>query len=107
MGGAYDKNPFHFETGDLKRICLKIAGIPMGPDTVCDFPARNYTAAYMSMQEASGENSITQHQFANGDTVFGFNISRDQSSGSALQLLQTGTLDLELEFRQATMTGCL
>ena len=106
--GAYDKNPYNFKHFDLNYFALHCNGetIPWKPLRLrFDGIGYDYIMAYQTLFQ--GTNILHQdrgvpidrEEFAQGYSLFAFDLSPDASDGAHLNPIQTGSVRLELQFQ--------
>jgi len=103
--GNYAKNPFNFKHFNLERLSLRVNGQ--------EFPAQGYSPNFNSdppliMRELAGlyQNTgmfktdrgccVSATGFANGQTMFAFDLTPDRCNSFHLHRSETGTIDIEL-----------
>ena len=106
--GSFAKNPFNFKHHSLTTLGLYVNGEPMpGKPLETKFTAdggKNYINAYLSLfhgSESFGKdcgNHISREEYAEGYSLFAFDLSPDLSDGGHLSLLKKGNLKLEMTF---------
>ncbi|XP_072041316.1 uncharacterized protein F54H12.2-like [Amphiura filiformis] len=107
--GTYPRNPYHFKHFDLNYAALHCNGetIPWKPLRLrFDTPnAKDHIMAYQTLFQ--GTNilhkdhgvPIDREEFADGYSLFAFDLSPDASDGAHLNPIQTGSIRLELQFQ--------
>lgn len=103
--GRYAKNPYNFKHFDLKHISLYCEGkqIPATPYQP-NFTNGNSLRSYLSLYEVSGKLfqdtslDITREEYANGYTLYGFDLTPDLSESGCFHLIKKGSIRLELKF---------
>ena len=107
--GNYVKNPFNFKHFNLKHLSLQIGSeqIPSQP-LQPDYNNNLYIREYQGLIDALGywrtDKGITidRSAYANGYTLYGFNLSSSaQQCSEAFSLLKQGNLQMNLKFAQA------
>ena len=104
--GSYRKNPFEFQHFGLNRISLKVNAIrtpqePLEPD----FDNNLYMRSYVHMLMNSGHwktetgNCISPKTFANGVTLFPFDLTPDLCGSYHTHAGKEGTVELEMGFK--------
>lgn len=109
--GSYTTNPFQFKHQKVDQIALYKDGstVPAKPYTP-NFQNNNYTREYMSLLQSmdlfnKSENiGMTLYDFANGYTIYGFNLTPNLQIGGMSQLTKEGNLRLEIQFSTPTTT---
>ncbi len=108
FSGKYHLNPFHFVHNHLNRLTLHIKDkqIP-GRALEPDFERMNYMRSYLSLFTGSGKanqdegNDITYEEYANGYTLFGFDLTPDLCDGEHFNPLNKGSVRVEMHFEEA------
>ena len=106
FNGSYTHNPFNFQHFNLKKINLTLdsKNIPYYKEIELNFDTNRYVRGYYTLFEGIDKpvfisgNDISLKDYANGYTLFAFDISPDLCSGDHFNLLKTGELKLELTF---------
>ena len=110
--GSYDTNPYNFKHMNISEIGLSINGqpIPYSEPLKLHFDDNGYgecIRAYHALftgtdiKCADRGNNIGRLEFANGYSIFAFNLAPDSETGEHLNLLKTGTLRLSVQFSKA------
>lgn len=105
--GSYTQSPFAFKHFNLNSICLTVNGrsVPNKPLRI-DYNTGEYVQAYMYFQMSVGKalsdegNHINRKQYANGFTVYAFDLTGDLCEGSDVHLIKNTTTTLELSFKE-------
>lgn len=103
--GSYSLPSFRLEHYQLSSINLIVNGhtVPVKPIQL-NFEKDLYMRAYLDFQMTCGKmftnhsNGITYKDYANGCTLFAFDLTADLCEGSGVHLLRQSTTDLELSF---------
>ena len=110
--GSYNTNPFNFKHMNISEIGLSVNGqsIPYSELLKLNFGEDGYgeyMRAYYSLFTGTdikcsdhGSN-ISQADFADGYTIFTFNLALDSETGDHLNLIRTSTLQLGVQFSKA------
>jgi len=114
FNGNAKKNPFNFQHYNVSDIALTVDGISVpgkalqlggwGGDNA---DGRQYIDAYLNLSEVSGTmgqnagNAITVEQFAQGYSLFAFNLEPQLKSGNYMNLVTQGNVRLEIRFKRA------
>lgn len=104
--GNYRRNPFNFKHYDLEFMNIHTdgqayPGRPFQPS----FQNNQYGREYYQMIQATGRQlkdrslAITPFDFANGYTLYCFNLEPDGGSGGHVSVSRTGNIHLEARFR--------
>ncbi|XP_038258234.1 uncharacterized protein F54H12.2-like [Dermochelys coriacea] len=96
---SYTKNPFHFKHYDINFVALYVDGeqIPTKP-LQPDFEAGCCVREYMNLVQTAGKHMkdhsllIDHEEFAQGYTLFAFDLSPDQECADHYSLIKTGNL---------------
>ena len=105
FNGNQAKNPFHFQHFDLEFLALYADGkqIPSKP-LQPKFGEGQYMRSYTSLFTATGlmgenqGNGISRDEYANGYTLFAFDLTPDSDDSGHFHVVKTGNLRLELHF---------
>ncbi|KAG6934502.1 hypothetical protein G0U57_016943, partial [Chelydra serpentina] len=108
--GSYAKNPFHFKHYDINFVALYVDGeqIPTKP-LQPDFEGGRCVRAYMNLVQTAGKHMkdrsllIDHEEFAQGYTLFAFDLSPDQECADHYSLIKTRNLRAEIHFGKALM----
>nr|XP_048703035.1 uncharacterized protein F54H12.2-like [Caretta caretta] len=108
FSGSYAKNPFHFKHYDINFVALYVDGeqIPTKP-LQPDFEAGRCMREYMNLVQTAGKHMkdgsllIDSEEFAQGYTLFAFDLSPDQECADHYSLIKTGNLRAEIRFGKA------
>lgn len=104
--GNIKKNPFHFQHFDLSQIALYHGGrsIPGAPLKV-DYANNLYLEAYYDLirvlkyYNSDDTNGLTPNEYANGYTIFGFDLTAEKDIATAdIQSQSNNNLRLTLNF---------
>ena len=103
--GALNKNPYNFQHFDITEISLAVDNNDVAYSPLeLDFKNNKYTRAYYSLfigLDRGGldiGNSISLTEYANGYTLFAFDLSPDKTNGEIFNLLKRGNLRLKVKF---------
>ncbi|XP_050795693.1 uncharacterized protein F54H12.2-like [Gopherus flavomarginatus] len=108
FSGSYTKNPFHFKHYDINFVALYVDGeqVPTKP-LQPDFEAGRCVREYMNLVQTAGKHMkdrsllIDREEFAQGYTLFAFDLSPDQECADHYSLIKTGNLRAEIRFGKA------
>ena len=108
FNGSYAKNPYHFQHFDINFLALYVDGhqIPAKP-LQPDFARGRYMRAYTSLFAGTGQlyqdegNNITREEYAQGYTLFAFDLTPDLNEGDHFNVVKQGNLRLEIHFGAA------
>ena len=109
--GTYTQNPYNFQHFNLNNIGLYREGepIPYRPFEP-NFANGCYVREYMSLIQSLDlfnkpeDDDISLAEFANGYTIYAFNLTPDLSIGGYSQTSRDGNIRLEMKFSQALET---
>ena len=108
FNGTADSNPFEFKHNSVDFVSLYMDGVqfpskPYKPD----FNNKLYARSYLSVFSGTGMinrdqgNGISYSDYANGFSLWGFDLSPDLNDGSHFNVTKHGNLRLELRFKEA------
>ena len=106
--GNIKKNPFNFKHNGLTSLEMRNGSNNLyGQPLKFDFSNNNYMQAYRTlftgMESFNNiDNDITYSDFSEGNALFVFNYEQDKCRGEHLNIKETGTLNLELNFEKLT-----
>ena len=103
FSGKYSANPFNFKNYDLRTLVLNFNGrsIPSRPLTP-NFGRGHYLDCYetlfrsMGTYYSDGDNGISLELYANGSTIYGFNLGSDNCAHN--DGLISGNIDVNIRF---------
>ena len=106
--GIYTKNPFNFKHYSLTQIKIFLDGHnqlirPIEPD----FTSGQTIMGYMSLFQGTGKqqkdegNDISRSDYANGYTLYGFDLTSDLSEDDHFNLAKDGTVRVDVRFATA------
>lgn len=109
MAGGYQQNPFNFQHFNVNYLALYVNGeiVPNRPFQP-DFTNGRYIREYAQLFDGIGALfadkglAISREEFANGFTIFVFDLTPDQNCQSCLSPAKTGTIRIELKFANPT-----
>ena len=107
--GSYKKNPYNFQHFGLNKIALfkegrSVPGLPFEPDFKTGRYLRDYmnTMNVMKYSNSDETNGLTPYEFANGYTIYAFDLTADNEAGAEhRQVIKSHDLRLELAFQAA------
>ncbi|XP_060092546.1 uncharacterized protein F54H12.2-like [Heteronotia binoei] len=105
FSGAHNKNPFNFKHYDINFFALYLDGEqvltkPLQPD----FEGGNYVREYMQLVQVAGKHMkdrsllVNCEEFAQGYTLFAFDLSPDQECTDHYSLIKSGKMRAEVWF---------
>ncbi|XP_075753898.1 uncharacterized protein F54H12.2-like [Pelodiscus sinensis] len=105
FSGSYVKNPFNFKHYNINFVALYVDGeqVPAKP-LQPDFENGNCVREYMQLVQVSGKHRkglaliIDHDEFAQGYTLFAFDLTPDQEGADHYSLIKTGNLRAEIRF---------
>ncbi|XP_053903605.1 uncharacterized protein F54H12.2-like [Malaclemys terrapin pileata] len=108
FSGSYAKNPFHFKHYDINFVALYVDGeqIPTKP-LQPDFEAGRCMREYMNLVQTAGKHMkdrsllIDREEFAQGYTLFAFDLFPNQECADHYSLIKTRNLRAEIRFGKA------
>ncbi|XP_067648847.1 uncharacterized protein F54H12.2-like [Haliotis asinina] len=103
LNGSYTGNPYNFKSSMLKKMALYIDGVsvPGQPAEADD------VACYVNMLDGMGlwkedkGNAISRNDFLLGNALFVFDIDTMCADSEYLNLVKSGSVRLELEFKSS------
>ena len=107
--GDYGQNPFNFKHNNLNFLALHIDGeqLPWKPlKPKFSGTDSSYMIAYQTLFSGTNNlfkdkgNDISRSDYADGYTLFAFDLSPDLSCGDHLNLIHNGNVRLEIQFAQ-------
>lgn len=107
--GSYAENPFYLQHFNVNYLCLKVNGqrLPSEPYkpnfSATPLLAREYLSMFMNTgrYRVDEGNSISMDAFANGLTIFPFDLNSDMCNGAHLHAAREGNIDLEIGWSTA------
>ncbi|XP_030395305.1 uncharacterized protein F54H12.2-like [Gopherus evgoodei] len=108
FSGSYVKNPFNFKHYNINFVALYVDGeqVPAKP-LQPDFENGNCVREYMQLVQATGKYVkdrsllINRDEFAQGYTLYTFDLTPDQECTNHYSLIKTGNLRAEIRFATA------
>ena len=111
FNGSFKKNPFNFKNYDITYLGLTVNGehLPSKPLQMKfgDAGGANYVSAFQTLFAGSNKlfqnegNGITRDEYANGYTLFVFDLTADLCARDHLQPIKNGNVSLEVQFGTA------
>lgn len=106
--GTYTSNPFNFQDFKLNKIAVYKGGIPFPCRAYePDFQNKQFSREYISLLQTldmfnkSEENGITMDEWANGNTIYGFNLTPNLTVAGMSQIARDGSIRIEMQFNQS------
>ena len=104
--GTFAKNPFHAKHNKLNFLALYVDGqqVPAKPLQPKFGADGTYVRSYFNLFAGTGKvfqdegNDITRQEFAEGYTLFAFDITLDCCDGPHFNLVHKGNLRVEMHF---------
>lgn len=107
FSGGFNRNPYNFQHFGLQSMLLQVGGqnIPYNEDLTFNFSQNQYAQAYNSLfQGALGySKNITYDDYANGYTIYSFNLLPDLCSMNHFNTLKSGEITLSVKFLKTTL----
>ncbi|XP_060092554.1 uncharacterized protein F54H12.2-like [Heteronotia binoei] len=108
FSGVHNKNPFNFRHYDINFFALYLDGeqVPTKP-LQTNFEGGNCVREYMQLVQATGKHMkdrsllVNREEFAQGYTLFAFDLSPDQECADHYSLIKTGNLQAEVWLARA------
>ena len=105
MSGQYDLNPFYFNHHNVNFISIYVDGQPLPSKSLeLNFSRNNFIRAYHRLFcgfNRDAGNYLTREEFADGHTIYAFDLTPDMCDGPHLNLQQQGNLRIEIKFDSA------
>jgi hypothetical protein len=108
FNGDVSKNPFNFKHFSLNEVMVYLDGQQLGIKPLSsNFARGQYISAFTSLFNGTGKsnrdegNDIDRSDFANGYTLYAFDLSPDLSENDHFNLACQGTVRLDLKFATA------
>lgn len=105
INGKYGLNPFLFHHHHVNFLSVYIDGNPVPSKPLeLNFDSNNYIRAYHSLFSGFNRDSgnfISREEFANGHTLYAFDLSPDLCDGPHLNLQQQGNVRVEIKFNSS------
>ena len=108
FNGDYKTNPFNFQHFSATELSLYLDGQQNAlKPLVMDYSNNLYINAYMGMYTGSGQsnedegNGVTRSDFANGYTLYVFDLTPDLSECGTFNLTRSGCVRLAMKFASA------
>ena len=106
--GQSDQNPFNFQHFDMDFMALYVDGVqvpskPLAPKLDSNEDVLSYASLFMGTGQMGRDdgNEISREEYANGFTLFAFDLTPDLDDSGHFHLVKTGSLRLELHFKHA------
>jgi hypothetical protein len=108
FNGDYKTNPYNFHHFDASEISIYLDGQQHAiKPLVMDFGNKLYVNAYMNMYSGTRKenqdegNGIDREEFANGYSLYVFDLTPDLSENDSFNLIRSGGVRLGMKFRSA------
>ena len=106
FNGTYTKNPFNFKNYDITIMGLTVNGenLPGKPLQLKFGAESNYISAFQTLYAGAHKifenqgNGITREEYANGYTLFVFDLTPDLCLGDHVQPVKNGNVSIECRF---------
>ncbi len=113
FNGTYAKNPFNFKNYDITIMGLTVNGenLPGKPLQLKFGQGSNYISAFQTLYAGTHKmfenqgNGITREEYANGYTLFVFDLTPDLCLGDHAQPIKNGNVSIECQFGTALETA--
>jgi len=109
LTGSYKKNCFNFKHFKIKELEFKINSVVASYSKAieCDFTHKCYFQAYTTLFKniKDAPCDINYDEYANGNTLFAFNLSPDLCTQEHTSLIQSGSLYLDVTFEDSLTTA--
>ena len=103
--GNYHKNPYNFKHYDINFVALnvhgrQIPGKPLQPNFEKGVYVKSYQSLYTALNKFGQDegNQISRNDYAQGYTLFAFNLTPDLDSDDHFTPVRSGPLRLEIHF---------
>lgn len=100
FGGDLKKNPFNFKNFNINFLRLKCnaRSAPYSSGIRMKYSQNQYLQAYTTLFQdlGGGPNDILYDEYANGFSIYCFDLSPDNCNADHFSILKEGTLDLEV-----------
>ena len=107
FNGNYSQSPFEFKHYKINSLALYLDGQQIPTKALKpDFVNKNYARSYLSLFMGTGSswkdigNSISYDAYAEGYTMFCFDLSPSLTDGDMVEPLKTGSLRLEINMKE-------
>ncbi|XP_071101799.1 uncharacterized protein F54H12.2-like [Haliotis cracherodii] len=103
LNGSYTGNPFNFKSSMLKKVTLYVDGVsvPSQPTEADDVESYVNMLDGMDLWKKDEGNAITRSDFLLGSALFVFDLDKMCEDSEYLNLVKSGTVRLEPEFKSA------
>jgi hypothetical protein len=112
FNGDYKKTPFKFQHYNISDVAVivngeSVPGRPLETNFAADAKGRNYISGYLALFEGTGRggsdfgNDLTPTDFADGYTLFVYNLDPEFKRGKYLNLVKRANVRLEIKFAKA------
>lgn len=104
--GILSKSPFEFKHFNMSSVGLTLNGssVPyskMKLDFSNNLTMMGYNSLFTGIDNFNKGNNIIREEWSNGYTIFAFDLTSDLCSGSHLDLIEKGNLNIEIDFKLA------
>lgn len=108
INGQYDLNPFHFHHHKVNFLSVYANGQPIPSKGLeLNFEDNNFITAYHRLFAGFNHDTgiyLTREEYADGHTLYAFDLSPDLCDGPHLNLQQQGNLRIEIKFAEDLKT---
>ena len=108
FSGSLTKNPFNFKHNKINFLVMYMDGKQIPSDPLSpDFTRGNYVRSFLNLFSATGKmyqdegNAISFTDFAQGNTLFAFDLTPDLCELGTFHLIKSGNLKLQIRFGEA------
>ena len=108
FNGSFAKNPYNFKNYKITDISLKSDGQEQSGEPIkLDFTAGTIMEGYWSLLQTAGkvlkdaDIDISREDYANGYTLFGWDLTPDLGEDDHFNLIKRGSLRLSVKFGEA------
>lgn len=107
FNGDLKKNPFNFKNFNAARVCLKQNGMSVPFEALAlDYSNNEYILQYFLLMHSTGQwnkdrsNGIHPYRDKDGYCLYAYNLTSDQSHGSAFSLVKEGNVGIEIKLKE-------
>lgn len=104
FSGNYSRNPFNFQTFGLEQMLVQVAGenVPYNEELKFNYAENQYALAYNTLFQGSLQTAknITYDDYANGYTIYAFNLTPDLCSLNHFNVQKHGDISISVKFKK-------